>query len=87
MLILERLNGQSILIGDDIEIKVLEVHGDRVKLGISAPRSVPVHRQEVYLAIKQENAAAAAAAPALLEKMRRTMKGNRKKSEKVLKHE
>ena len=60
MLILARRTNESIMIGDDIEISVLEVKGDQVKLGVAAPRTVKVYRQEVYLAIQEENRAAAA---------------------------
>lgn len=59
MLVLTRRLNQSIKIGDDIEITVIEVRGDQVRLGVSAPRDVSVHRKEVYLQIQQENQAAA----------------------------
>ncbi len=59
MLILSRTVEESIVIGDSIEITVLEVKGDRVRLGISAPRSLPVHRKEIYEAIEAENRRAA----------------------------
>lgn len=58
MLVLTRRLNQSIRIGDDIEITVIEVRGDQVRLGVAAPRSVSVHRKEVYLQIQQENQAA-----------------------------
>ncbi len=58
MLVLTRRLNQSIKIGDDIEITVIEVRGDQVRLGVSAPRDVSVHRKEVYLQIQQENRAA-----------------------------
>ena len=64
MLVLTRRLNQSIKIGDDIEITVIEVRGDQVRLGVSAPRDVAVHRKEVYLQIQQENQAAAAVDPA-----------------------
>jgi carbon storage regulator len=64
MLVLTRRLNQSIKIGDDIEITVIEVRGDQVRLGVSAPRDVAVHRKEVYLQIQQENRAAAAVDPA-----------------------
>ncbi len=48
------------MIGDEIEIKVIAVHGETVKLGITAPRSIPVHRKEVYVEIEKENIRAAA---------------------------
>lgn len=60
MLVLTRKENESIMIGDDIEVKVLDLKENQVKLGISAPRAVSVHRREVYLAILQENANAAA---------------------------
>ena len=58
MLVLTRRLNQSIKIGDDIEITVIEVRGDQVRLGVSAPRDVAVHRKEIYLQIQQENRAA-----------------------------
>jgi len=63
MLVLTRRLNQSIKIGDDIEITVVEVRGDQVRIGVAAPRTVTVHRKEVYLQIQQENLAAAAASP------------------------
>ena len=59
MLVLSRQRDQTIMIGDDIEITVVDIRGDKVRLGINAPGSVPVHRKEVYEAIKKENRAAA----------------------------
>ena len=59
MLILSRKTNESIMIGDQIEIAVVDIRGDHVKLGIRAPRSVKVFRQEVYRAIQMENLAAA----------------------------
>jgi len=52
MLVLTRKTNQSIMIGDDIEISVLAVSRDKIRLGITAPRDVPVFRKEVYLSIK-----------------------------------
>lgn len=60
MLVLTRRLNQSIKIGDDVEITVIEVRGDQVRLGVTAPREVSVHRKEIYLQIQQENRAAAA---------------------------
>lgn len=59
MLVLTRKENESIMIGDDIEVKVLDLKESQVKIGIVAPRSVAVHRREVYLAIQAENAQAA----------------------------
>lgn len=55
MLVLTRKVHQSIMIGDDIEVIVLEVRGEQVRLGIRAPRNVPVHRKEIYEQIQNEN--------------------------------
>jgi len=54
MLVLTRKSNQSIMIGDEIEISVLSVMGDKVRIGIQAPRTVPVYRREVYVAIQRE---------------------------------
>ena len=54
MLVLTRKRAESIMIGDDIEVSVLAVSGDKVKIGIAAPRDVPVFRKEVYLEIQQQ---------------------------------
>ncbi|MRG84782.1 carbon storage regulator CsrA [Salinibacillus xinjiangensis] len=58
MLVLTRKTGESIVIGDDIEVKVVGVDGDQIKLGISAPKNVDIHRQEIYQLIQEENKAA-----------------------------
>ena len=63
MLVLSRQRDQTIMIGDDIEITVVDIRGDKVRLGITAPKSVPVHRKEVYEAIRRENQAAAQVQP------------------------
>lgn len=59
MLILSRKKDESIVIGDNIEISIVDIKGDHVKLGINAPKNVKVYRQEVYEAILEENTAAA----------------------------
>ncbi len=56
MLVLSRHRDESIMIGDDIVITVVDIRGDKVRLGIQAPTNVPVHREEIYEAIKKENA-------------------------------
>ncbi len=61
MLILTRKVNESIMIGDRIEVSVVDIRGDQVKIGIAAPRDVKVYRQEVYEAIQEENRAAVAA--------------------------
>ena len=55
MLVLTRKTNQSIMIGDDIEISVLAVMGEKVRIGIEAPRSVPVFRKEVYIEIQEDS--------------------------------
>ena len=55
MLVLSRQRDETIMIGDEIEITVVDIRGDKVRLGINAPRSIQVHRKEVYEAIKAEN--------------------------------
>jgi len=54
MLVLTRKSNQSIMIGDDVEVSVLSIMGEKVRLGITAPRDVPVFRKEVYLQIQAE---------------------------------
>lgn len=59
MLILTRKVGESVAIGDDIQVSVVEIKGTQVKLGIRAPRDITVHREEIYLKIQEENRLAA----------------------------
>jgi len=56
MLVLSRQKDESIIIGDDIEITIVDVRGDKVRLGINAPREISVHRKEIYEAIQREKA-------------------------------
>lgn len=58
MLALTRKRGESLVINNNIEITVLEIRGDQIKLGIQAPKDVPIYRKEVYLQIQNENEAA-----------------------------
>lgn len=59
MLALSRKKDEAIVINNDIEVTVIEIKGEQVKIGISAPKSVPIYRKEVYLQIKQDNEDAA----------------------------
>ncbi len=58
MLVLSRHRDESIMIGDDVVVTIVDIRGDKVRLGIEAPAAIPVHRQEVYEAIQRENRAA-----------------------------
>lgn len=58
MLALTRKKGESLIINNNIEITVLEIRGDQIKIGIAAPKEVPIYRKEVYLQIQEENKAA-----------------------------
>jgi carbon storage regulator len=57
MLVLSRRKDESIIVGDNVEIKIVDVRGNKVRLGITAPREVTVHRKEIYEAIQKEKAA------------------------------
>lgn len=59
MLALTRKKGEALILNNDIEVTILEIRGDQVKLGVKAPKQVPVYRKEVYLQIQKENEAAA----------------------------
>jgi carbon storage regulator len=55
MLVLSRQRDESIMIGDNIVVTIVDIRGDKVRLGINAPTEIPVHRQEIYEAIQREN--------------------------------
>ncbi|WP_264739632.1 carbon storage regulator CsrA [Cytobacillus firmus] len=69
MLVLTRRLKESIMIGDEIEISILSIEGDQVKLGISAPKNVDIHRKEIYLSIQQENSSATHADASAIESL------------------
>ncbi|GAA4667210.1 carbon storage regulator CsrA [Kineococcus glutinatus] len=77
MLVLTRRAGESVVIGDAIVVRVLEVRGDVVRVGIEAPREVQVHRQEVYDAVRQANVAAAAATEDAITALQGAVRNNR----------
>ena len=77
MLVLTRQRDDSIMIGDDIEVRVVDIRGDKVRLGITAPRSVSVHRREIYDQIRDENKAAAQLRPEDLTNHAQTRRGRR----------
>ncbi|MBU1487334.1 carbon storage regulator CsrA [bacterium] len=74
MLVLARKRDQSIVIGDDVEVIIVDVHGDQVKLGITAPRHIPVHRKEIYEEIQRENIRAAQSKAVELPKLDKMFK-------------
>ena len=59
MLILTRKQGEGIAIGNDIRVSILDIHGKSVRIGIQAPKHVPVHREEIYLKVQEQNRIAA----------------------------
>ena len=63
MLILTRKSGEAIRIGDHITLKVIEIRGNQVRIGIDAPRSLAVHREEIYALIQEQNKAATQSSP------------------------
>lgn len=75
MLVLTRRANQSVMIGHDVVVTVLEIRGDHVRLGIRAPRSVDVHREEVYAELRRANREAASPSPAALEGLRSLRQG------------
>lgn len=83
MLVLARKTNESIMIGDDIEIVVIDIKGDQVKLGIKAPKKVTVHRKEIYEDIRQENIAAVSTTfkPESLRDLSDFFKKNKKEEE------
>ncbi|MBE2940847.1 MULTISPECIES: carbon storage regulator CsrA [Anoxybacillus] len=79
MLVLTRKLKEAIQIGDDIEVVVLAIDGDQVKLGIRAPKHIDVHRKEIYLAIQAENNAASLASITSLQQLSDQLKKGGKK--------
>ncbi|RSK29445.1 carbon storage regulator [Bacillus sp. HMF5848] len=75
MLVLTRKPNESIQIGQDIELTIVSVTGDQVKIGINAPKNVEIHRKEVYLAIQAENNQASVASIDILKKFNSKLKG------------
>lgn len=74
MLVLTRRSGESVMVGDDVVVTVLDVRSDMVRLGIQAPRSVPVHREEVYRELQAANKEAASPAETTIDQLRRRLR-------------
>ncbi|MBE4907051.1 carbon storage regulator CsrA [Bacillus luteolus] len=74
MLVLTRKLNESIRIGDEIELTILSIDGEQIKLGIKAPRHIDIHRKEVYLAIQEENNTATSGSLDLLKKLNTQLK-------------
>lgn len=80
MLVLTRRVGERLRIGTDIEVVVLEVRGRDVRLGVSAPAEIPIHREEIYLKLQDANRAAALAPPDLAGTLARAARGLRRRA-------
>ncbi len=83
MLVLSRQKDETIMIGDDVQITIVDIRGDKVRLGITAPSAVPVHRKEVYDAIRRENLAAAGMNP---DDIRKSDNNSNSRKDKPPKH-
>ncbi|MFA9479008.1 carbon storage regulator CsrA [Phycisphaerales bacterium AB-hyl4] len=79
MLVLSRQRDETIMIGDEVEITIVDIRGDKVRLGITAPRAIQVHRKEVYEAIRRENADAARVQVEDLRDMDRQLQDNHRR--------
>jgi carbon storage regulator len=76
MLVLSRQRDESIIIGDSVVVTIVDIRGDKVRLGIEAPQEIPVHRQEVYDAIQRENHQAGQRDPRSPQEVRASGAGN-----------
>lgn len=83
MLVLTRSINEAIMIGDNVEITIVDVKGDKVRIGIKAPGHIPVHRKEVYLSIKQANVEAAQSLPESLDELKKLMDQRKPKDKEV----
>ena len=79
MLVLTRQKNESIMIGDDVEFTIVEIRGDKVRIGITAPLDIPVYRKEIYVTIQRENIEAAKAPKPDLKKVEEMLRDGLKK--------
>ncbi len=79
MLVLTRRPGESVMIGDDVVVSILDVRGDVVRVGIKAPRSVQVHREEVYRELQKANREAASPSETAVEALSKMLRAGGKK--------
>ncbi len=77
MLVLTRKLNEAIRIGEDIEIKILSIEGEQIKIGIEAPKNIEIHRKEIYLAIQHENQKAAETPISILENFTKQIKNQK----------
>ena len=82
MLALTRKKGESLIIDGKIEVKILEVHGDKVRIGVNAPKEITVFREEIYSMIKESNQEATVANPETLKMLQAIMEGYQKEEDK-----
>lgn len=83
MLVIRRRPGETLMIGDEVEIEVLETSGSQVKLGIRAPKNIPVARKEIYLTSRQNHAASQSYSGAAVERLLRQLPAPRVQSSSV----
>lgn len=81
MLVLSRQRDETIMIGDEIQVTVVDIRGDKVRLGITAPAHIPVHRKEVYDAIQKENRQASQVKPEDIDNLPRSGNGSKRHSD------
>ena len=74
MLVLTRKKGQALMIGNDVEISIIDIQGDQVRIGINAPKNVTIHRKEIYEEIRKENMSAIAGKETDVKELNRKFK-------------
>lgn len=78
MLVLTRKKGQALMIGHDIELSIIDIQGDQVRIGINAPKSVTIHRKEIYEEIRKENLSAVAGKETDINELNQKFSRNKK---------